>query len=164
MSINKETIDENEYNDIPEYDEIQEYLEENDLGSYDVTDDSAIDQDDSSHIAYEASSLGIHQEELAEIGGFSIQFAREVLDSHDVLFPAHVVVAMELIESDFEKNVDLLSKFDELPLYSTNADLRSSLDIWPARGKSGGGFVGIHRKAVYKAHQISGAPIINITD
>lgn len=50
MSINKETIDEHEYNDIPEYDEIQEYLEENDLGSYDFTDDSAIDQDDSSPI------------------------------------------------------------------------------------------------------------------
>lgn len=121
--------------------------------------DYQLDEDESQHYACEARWLAIVPEDLAELGGFSTQFAHQVLN-WIVPFPRELATSLEFVEGDFHKAVVKLSELDELHLYNTNADLRRASDIWPARGKSAGGFIGTHRRAVLEAQKISNAPII----
>jgi hypothetical protein len=101
----------------------------------------------------------MRSKDLAELGGFSDRFARDLLAGR-CPFPADVQDALELLEDDVSVIADVLVELDELVAFRTNKELRAVFTQWPARGKSSGGFVGPHRVAVISAHAETGAPIV----
>lgn len=106
-----------------------------------------------------ASSLGMRSKDLAELGGFSDRFARDLLAGR-CRFPSDVQEALEMLEEDVSVITDVLAELDSLAVYKTNCELRAAFKQWPARGESSGGFVGPHRVAVISAHAETGAPIV----
>ncbi len=106
-----------------------------------------------------ASYLGLRSADLAEIGGFSDRYARDLLKGN-ANFHDDLIEALELIQDDIEVIVDVLDDADVIVVYRTNAELRQHFPEWPGRGKAEGGFIGPHRIAAIMAHQETGAPIV----
>ena len=106
-----------------------------------------------------ASSLGLRSKDLAELGGFSDRYARDLL-SGKANFHEDTIEAISLIQDDVEVMVDVMDDMDVLTVFRTNEQLRKVFTDWPARGEARGGFVGPHRVAVVMAHQETGAPVV----
>lgn len=112
-----------------------------------------------------ASSLGLRSKDLAEIGGFSDRYARDVLAGRAGLH-IDVVEALELLQDDVEVIADKMEamieegRISEIEVFRTNEQLREQFPQWPVRGKSGGGFVGPHRIAAIEAWHNTGAKLI----
>jgi hypothetical protein len=99
-------------------------------------------------------NLGLSSRELAEIGGFSDKFARDLLAGKRP-FPPDVVEALHLLQDDIDVLTDgIVEDIHEgqgaIWMYRTNADLRRHTNI-PGRGKAEGGFVGPYRIAALTA-------------
>lgn len=102
-----------------------------------------------------ASSLGLRSKDLAELGGFSDRFARDLLKgSASARFQSDVIEALELLSDDIDVMVDVMVDQDTLTVFRTNEQLRKVFRDWPARGQSAGGFIGPHRIAVVSAVQL----------
>lgn len=103
------------------------------------------------------SFLGLSARDLAEIGGFSDRFARDLLAGRRP-FPSDTKHALEQLLGDFE-NIAIAMILEMKDgsrteyIYRTNEQLRASPvgRVWPARGKSSGGFTGPYRAAVFRA-------------
>lgn len=103
------------------------------------------------------SFLGLSARDLAEVGGFSDRFARDLLAGRRP-FPSDVKRALEQLLGDFDMIVqatilDAENGHLTVHLFRTNEQLRAApiQKIWPLSGKSGGGFVGLYRAAVFAA-------------
>lgn len=101
------------------------------------------------------ANLGINSRELAEIGGFSDRFARDLLAIRRP-FPADVQNAL----NDLQDDIDVLT--DEMEaavaegqgviwMYRDNDDLRAARPDIPRRGKALGGLIGPYRLAALTA-------------
>jgi hypothetical protein len=103
------------------------------------------------------SFLGLSARDLAEIGGFSERFARDLLAGRRP-FPSDTKQALEQLLVDFETIVeatirDAKDGRREMYIYRSNEQLRSSSmgSVWHVKGKSGGGFAGLYRAAIFSA-------------
>lgn len=101
------------------------------------------------------ANLGINSRELAEIGGFSDRFARDLLAIRRP-FPADVQEALTNLQDDIdvltdEIEADVLEGRGVIWMYRDNADLRNARPDIPGRGKAGGGFIGPYRLAAMTA-------------
>jgi len=105
-------------------------------------------------------ALGLSVNDLAEIGGFSDRFARDLVAGRRP-FPADVKDALDDLDDDSLVLVDeIIADVQEgagaVWVFRSNADLRQHFPDWPGRGKAGGGFVGPHRiAALAAAEQLS---------
>lgn len=105
------------------------------------------------------SYLGLTARDVAEIGGFSDRFARDILAGRKS-FPQDTKVALFQLFKFYRTIIEAM-KADVragervLYIYRTNEQLRASPvgDVWPAVGKSKGGFVGPYRNAAFEVHQ-----------
>lgn len=93
-----------------------------------------------------AHNLGLSSRELAEIGGFSDRFARDLLAGRRP-FPQDVKDALLDIQDDIDVLADSIEADVEdgqgaIWVFRTNADLRAQFPTMPARGNAAGGFVG----------------------
>jgi hypothetical protein len=94
-----------------------------------------------------AHNLGLSSGDLAEIGGFSDRFARDLLAGRRP-FPEDVQQALLDIQDDIDVLADSMEGDVEdgvqaaILVFRTNADLRKGFPAWPGRGKAAGGFVG----------------------
>jgi len=109
-----------------------------------------------------ASALGLRVSDLAELGGISEKSAIALLKGQRA-FPEDIIEAIELLNDDVEVMFDVMCDMEELTVFRTNRELREVFRAWPARGKSGGGFIGPHRCAVVAAHEETGA-IVRFVD
>lgn len=96
-------------------------------------------------------ALGLSVNDLAEIGGFSDRFARDLVAGRRP-FPQDVKSALDALDKDTGALVDeIIADFyeggNEILVFRSNADLRSHFPDRPCRGHSTGGFVGPHRIA-----------------
>lgn len=103
------------------------------------------------------SFLGLSARDLAEIGGFSDSFARELLAGQRP-FPQETQSALEQLLDDFERITQAFAQEmregeRRIYIYRTNEQLRASPvgRVWPARGRAAGGFIGAYRAAVFNA-------------
>lgn len=103
------------------------------------------------------SFLGLSARDLAEIGGFSDRFARDLLAGRRP-FPSDTKHALEQLLDDLGNiTIAMALEFKSgertAYIYRTNEQLRASPvgNVWPARGKSAGGFTGPYRAAVFRA-------------
>ena len=103
------------------------------------------------------SFLGLSARDLAEIGGFSDRFARDLLAGRRP-FPSDVKGTLEQLLVDFQTIVaavvlDAQDGNREVFIYRSNEQLRASPvgRIWSAKGKLAGGFAGLYRAAVFTA-------------
>lgn len=107
------------------------------------------------------SYLGLSARDVAEIGGFSDRFARDILAGRKP-FPEDTKAALNQLIVDFSRIVEAL-KLDVrdgvkvLYIYRTNAQLRASPvgKIWRAVGKAEGGFIGPYRAAAFEVYRWS---------
>lgn len=100
-------------------------------------------------------ALGLSATNLAEIGGFSDRFARDLLQGR-AAWQADVCEALDLLKHDVDLMAeamvaDVKAGASHILVYRTNEDLRAHFPNWPARGKAAGGFVGPHRVAAMAA-------------
>lgn len=108
------------------------------------------------------SYLGLSARDVAEIGGFSDRFARDILAGRKS-FPQDTKVALFQLFKDF-KNIIEAMKLEVrdgeriVYIYRTNEQLRASPvgAVWPAVGKAKGGFVGPYRAAAFQVYSWSG--------
>lgn len=101
-----------------------------------------------------ASHLGLSSDEIAEIGGFSETFARDLLAGLR-LFPEDVRLALLDIQDDIDVIADhLVARAEEgeaaICMFRTNQQLRDQTNI-PGRGQAAGGFLGPYRIAALTA-------------
>jgi hypothetical protein len=103
------------------------------------------------------SYLGLSARDLAEIGGFSDRFARDLLAGRRP-FPSDTKHTLEQLFHDLENitealTLELNAGERTVYVYRTNKQLRASPlgSVLPARGKSAGGFTGPFRVAVLGA-------------
>ena len=104
------------------------------------------------------STLGLSVNDLAEIGGFSDRFARDLVAGRRP-WPADVCAALDLLDDDVDVVTDsLVADVEEglgaIYVYRTTDELRAHFRAWPGRGKAAGGFAGAHRVAAIAAHGI----------
>ena len=102
-----------------------------------------------------AHNLGLSSRELAEIGGFSDRFARDLLAGRRP-FPADVQEALLDIQDDVDVLTDALEADvtegqGVIWMYGDNAALRRAHPEIPGRGASAGGFIGPFRIAALTA-------------
>jgi hypothetical protein len=102
-----------------------------------------------------AHNLGLSSRELAEIGGFSDRFARDLLAGRRP-FPEDVRAALLDIQDDIDVLTDSIeADVDEgqgvIWMFGTNAELRARFPAMPGRGKAAGGFIGPFRIAALTA-------------
>ena len=102
-----------------------------------------------------AHNLGLSSREIAEIGGFSDRFARDLLAGRRP-FPADVASALLDIQDDIDLLTDELEARVEdgegvIWMFGTNAKLRAERPDIPGRGKAEGGFIGPYRIAALTA-------------
>ncbi len=102
-----------------------------------------------------AHNLGLSSRELAEIGGFSHRFARDLLAGRRP-FPADVAHALLDIRDDIDVLTDAIeADVDEgegvIWMYGDNAALRIARPDIPGRGAAAGGFIGPFRIAALTA-------------
>lgn len=108
------------------------------------------------------SYLGLSARDVAEIGGFSDRFARDILAGRKS-FPKDTKAVLFKLQYDYYKIVEAM-KTDVrdgervLYIFRTNEQLRASPigKIWPAIGKAKGGFVGPYRNAAFEVFRWSG--------
>ena len=105
------------------------------------------------------SYLGLRSKDLAEIGGFSDRYARDLLTG-DANFHVDIKEAILLIQSDIDVMIEAMDDMDVLPIFRANKQLREAFKAWPSRGHAAGGFVGPHRVAVVMAHQETGTEVV----
>lgn len=105
------------------------------------------------------SYLGLSARDVAEIGGFSDRFARDILAGRKS-FPQDTKIALFQLFKDYRMMIDVMKKqaragMGVLPIYRTNEQLRASSmgDIWPSVGKAKGGFAGPYRSAAFEVCQ-----------
>lgn len=103
-------------------------------------------------------ALGLSVNDLAEIGGFSDRFARDLVAGRRP-FPQDVKDALDDLDDDNDVIVDeIVADVQEgagaIWIFRTNAELRQYFPDWPGRGKAAGGFVGPHRIAALAAADI----------
>lgn len=111
-------------------------------------------------------ALGLSPRDLAEIGGFSDRFARDLVAGRKS-FPQNVKDALDQIDDDCDVITDeLVSDVQEgsaaIWIFRSNADLRRAFPDWPGRGEADGGFVGPHRIAALAAADILDAEGIEV--
>ncbi|MEP4768934.1 MAG: hypothetical protein ABJY83_13600 [Roseibium sp.] len=112
------------------------------------------------------SYLGLSARDVAEIGGFSDRFARDILAGRKS-FPQDTKVGLFQLLKDYKTIIDAM-KADVRAgervfyIYRTNEQLRASPvgDIWPSVGKAKGGFVGPYRSAAFEVYQWA-ADVVN---
>lgn len=102
-----------------------------------------------------AHSMGLSSKELAEIGGFSERFARDLLAGRRP-FPADVQMALLDIQDDVDVLTDIIEAdvnegMAVILVFTTNDDLRANFPAIPGRGQARGGFVGPFRIAALTA-------------
>ena len=102
-----------------------------------------------------AASLGLSSRELAEIGGFSDRFARDLLAGRRP-FPADVQEALLDLQDDIDVmtdsiEADVAEGHGVIWMYGDNAALRLARPEIPGRGASAGGFIGPFRIAALTA-------------
>lgn len=102
-----------------------------------------------------AANLGLNSRELAEIGGFSDRFARDLLAVRRP-FPSDVREALLDVQEDIEVLADALEEDVReggamIFMYGDNAALRKARPDIPGRGKAAGGFIGPYRIAALTA-------------
>lgn len=95
--------------------------------------------------------LGLSTNDLAEIGGFSDRFARDLVNGR-ANWPEDLRAALDLLKDDVDVMVDAMVADIEagssaIFVYRRNDDLRRNFTEWPARGHATGGFVGPHMVA-----------------
>ena len=100
-------------------------------------------------------ALGLTVNDLAEIGGFSSRFARDLVAGMRP-FPRDVKQALDDLGDDADVMVDeIIADVQEgagaIWIFRSNNDLRRHFPDWPARGHAAGGFVGPHRIAAIEA-------------
>ncbi len=107
------------------------------------------------------SYLGLSARDVAEIGGFSDRFARDLLAGRKS-FPQDTKVALFRLLEDFKTiteamKADVHEGEQVVYIYRTNEQLRASPvgAIWPAVGKAKGGFVGPYRAAAFEVYRWS---------
>lgn len=94
-----------------------------------------------------AHTLGLSSKDLAEIGGFSDRFARDLLAGRRP-FPEDVKQALLDIQDDIDVLADSMEGDIEdgmqaaIYVFRSNQELRKGFPAWPGRGKASGGFVG----------------------
>lgn len=94
-----------------------------------------------------AHNLGLSSKDLAEIGGFSDRFARDLLAGRRP-FPKDVQDALLDIQDDIDVLADSMEGDVEdgvqaaIWVFRSNEELRAGFPAWPGRGKAAGGFVG----------------------
>ncbi len=110
------------------------------------------------------SYLGLSARDVAEIGGFSDRFARDILAGRKS-FPRDTKKALFQLFKYFEKIVEAwkLEVTDgdrEFYIFRTNEQLRASQfgKIWPSVGCAKGGFVGPYRTAAFEVYRWSADP------
>lgn len=100
-------------------------------------------------------ALGLSVNDLAEIGGFSDRFARDLVAGRRP-FPQDVKDALSDLDDDSDVLVDeIIADVREgagaIWVFRSNAELRHHFPDWPGRGHAKGGFVGPHRIAALTA-------------
>lgn len=100
-------------------------------------------------------ALGLSVNDLAEIGGFTDRFARDLVSGRRP-FPADVRQALDDLDDDSDVMVDgiiadVQSGAGAIWIFRSNAELRQHFPDWPGRGCASGGFVGPHRIAALTA-------------
>lgn len=106
--------------------------------------------------AARAAALGLSSADLADLGGFSDRFSRDLLAGRRP-FPQDVRVALEELQGDIAAIADWIvmdmqeAPTKRLPVYHTNAALRDEGPALPGRGAAAGGFAVIWAAAVVVA-------------
>lgn len=100
-------------------------------------------------------ALGLSVNDLAEIGGFSGRFARDLVRGKRP-FPADVCAALKALDDDVgvitdELIADVQEGTGAIFVFRSNDELRQLFPAWPGRGKARGGFVGPYRIAALAA-------------
>ena len=102
-----------------------------------------------------AASLGLSSRDIAEIGGFSDRFARDLVGGRRP-FPQDVKDALDALDDDSDVIIDkIITDIQEgagaIWVFRSNSELRQHFPDWPGRGSASGGFVGPHRIAALAA-------------
>lgn len=100
-------------------------------------------------------ALGLTVNDLAEIGGFSDRFARDLVGGRRP-FPQDVKDALDALDDDSDVLVDeIIADVQEgagaIWVFRSNSELRQHFPDWLGRGSASGGFVGPHRIAALTA-------------
>ena len=102
------------------------------------------------------SALGLSARDIAEIGGFSERFARDLLAGRRP-FPRDTKNALFQLWKHFKQIIksvkdDVAHGANVLYIYRTNEQLRSSpaSKAWPAVGMAAGAFVGPYRAVMFE--------------
>lgn len=103
-------------------------------------------------------ALGLTTRDLAEIGGFSDRFARDLVAGRRP-FPQDIKNALDDLDDDSDVIVDeIVADVQEgaggIWIFRSNQELRQHFPDWPGRGQAAGGFVGPHRIAALTAADI----------
>ncbi len=106
------------------------------------------------------SYLGLSARDVAEIGGFSDRFARDILAGRKS-FPQDTKAALHhLLFKTYDTIVkamkqDVREGSREIYIYRTNEQLRASPvgKLWGPVGKADGGFVGPYRNAAFEVYR-----------
>lgn len=108
------------------------------------------------------SYLGLSARDVAEIGGFSDRFARDLLAGRKP-FPQDLKVSLFKLFGDFRTIVKAMKQEVRdgetiFYIFRTNEQLRRSPlgRTWPSVGKSSGGFVGPYRAAAFEVFRWAG--------
>lgn len=101
-----------------------------------------------------AAALGINAKALAEIGGFSDRYARDIL-AGKANCPADTLEALQLIQDDIDVMTDsfiadVTEGAPSIGIYGSNDLLRANTNI-PARGQAAGGFASTMKIAAITA-------------
>lgn len=102
-----------------------------------------------------AASLGLSSRDIAEIGGFSDRFARDLVGGRRP-FPQDVKDALDALDDDSDVIIDeIIADIQEgagaIWVFRSNSELRQHFPDWPGRGSASGGVVGPHRIAALAA-------------
>jgi len=111
-------------------------------------------------------SLGLTANDLAEIGGFSDRFARDLIAGRKP-FPKSVCQALADLENDGDVIMDeIIADVQEgqgvIWVFHSTAALRKYYPDWPGRGHSVGGFAGPHCIAALAAREQLSADGIDV--
>lgn len=108
------------------------------------------------------SYLGLTARDVAELGGFSDRFARDLLAGRKS-FPSDIKRALYKLYNNYNAIIITTKKQvaegnNTLLIFRTNEELRASSTgkIWPKVGKAEGGFVGPYRAAMFEVFRWSG--------
>ena len=107
-----------------------------------------------------AHNLGLSAREVAEIGGFSDRFARDLMAGRRP-FPHDVAEALLDIQDDIDVltdaiEADVAEGRGVIWMYGDNAALRAARPDIPGRGAAAGGFIGPFRIAALTARDVLG--------